>query len=94
MSQLKKDGKMHDSLYGIQEGWEPEWNDTLDDLDPVIPLSRTTGFIGALGPKVFRDATTGQQLEESLVRAAQTVELDYLRPRRYGKKFSGVMPWH
>ena len=72
MSQLKKDGKMHNSLYGIQEGWESDWEDTFDNpvhaRDASAPyrhdradVVRTgqDGFIGALGPKVFRDATTG-----------------------------------
>ena len=37
------------------------------------------GFIGALGPKVYRDAMTGQALDEALVRAAQSLELDYFK---------------
>ena len=41
--------------------------------------SNLPGFIGALGPKVYRDAMTGQALDEALVRAAQSLELDYFK---------------
>ena len=32
-----------------------------------------------MGPKVFRDAMTGQPLEEVLVRVARSLELEYLK---------------
>ena len=82
--QLKKDCKTSEHLHGIQERWKPEFGDGVrGGIDhPADELAGGTpgdGFIGVVGPKVFRDAVTGQPLGEVLVRAARSLELEYFK---------------
>ena len=74
MSQLKKDGKMHDSLYGIQEGWEPEWNDTLDDLDPVPGPTQRYAATEPAAENAHRDAASGSLSGRRIPRSRALVQ--------------------
>ena len=81
-----QEGWEHDRVfvYGIQECWELEFGDGVRggiDLPADELAGETPGdaFIGVVGPKVSRDAVTGQPLEEALVRVARSLELEYFK---------------
>ena len=61
VSQFKKDGKTAEHVHRIQECSEQE----LNDPGEIMVMN------GMKLAKVFRDAVSGQPLEEALVRAAR-----------------------
>ena len=90
-NQLRKDGKLHDGMHGIQGLFEenpvrslqPVYLDALtgEELkgEEAIAAEKVFNLKGQAG--VFHDSVTGQPLEPMLVKAARKFEMEYFEAK-------------
>ena len=90
-NQLRKDGRIHDGMYGIQGLFEEDsaqtlmssYHDALTGERLSVEESAVAERVFAVHSKdeVFKDSVTGQPLEKALVRAARKLEMEYFEEK-------------
>ena len=94
-NQLRKDGKLHSGMHGIQSFFEedyaqllqPSHHDALtgEKLNEEESAVAERVFNVQGKEEMFKDSVTGQPLEQVLVKAARKLEMKYFEEKRFGK---------